>query len=164
MVTSQFSLVWNQNNYKKFFHIIDDGPQQTKKLDERKQIRAHYLMEKYATRWQQYMWKTPAIPMKLAQTTWLQQAMFSPSSRSARQTACSIMESLSQVPARKKEIVDMLTSCLDNIGKSGECAMEFLSLYKRVIAPVHWKHYLAVKGVLLHLGDLITKVILVIRS
>ncbi|KAL5011609.1 hypothetical protein ScPMuIL_010160, partial [Solemya velum] len=148
---------YSYQNWRKHLSRRDDSSQPTKKVDERKQIRAHYLMEKYATRWQQRMWKTPAIPMKLAQSTWLQQAMFSPSSRSARQTACSIMESLSHVPARKKEIIDMLTSCLDNIGRSGECAMEFLTLYKRVIAPVHWKHYLAVKGVLLHLGDLITK-------
>ena len=55
------------------------------------------------------MSKTPAIHMKLTQTTWLQQAMFSLSSRSARQTACNIIESIAQIPSRKKEIIDMLT-------------------------------------------------------
>ena len=49
-------------------------------------------------------------------------------------------------------------SCLDNVGKAGECAQEYLSLYSKIVSRVHWKHYLAIKGVLLKLGDLITKV------
>lgn len=48
--------------------------------------------------------------------------------------------------------------CLEQVGKSGECANEFLGLYKRLIAPAHWKVYLAVKGVLQRLGALITQV------
>ena len=48
--------------------------------------------------------------------------------------------------------------CLDGIGKSGESSSEYLTLYKRLIQPAHWKYYLAIKGVMLHLGDLITKV------
>jgi hypothetical protein len=55
------------------------------------------------------MWKVPGVPLKLTQTTWLQQAMFSPSSQSARQTATRVIEYIAQVPSRKKEIVDMLT-------------------------------------------------------
>ncbi|ESP04880.1 hypothetical protein LOTGIDRAFT_156120, partial [Lottia gigantea] len=131
-------------------------PEEEKKLEEKKEIRARYLMEKYATRWRSKMWKTPAIPLRLTQSTWLQQAMFSPSSRSARQTACSIIEAIAQVPSRRKEVIDMLTRCLDDVGKSGESACEFLTLYKKLIAPDHWKYYLAIKGVLLHLGDLVS--------
>ena len=41
--------------------------------------------------------------------TLLQQAMFSTSSRSARQTACSVIEAISQVFSRRKEVIDMLT-------------------------------------------------------
>ena len=48
--------------------------------------------------------------------------------------------------------------CLDQVGRAGECSMEFLSLYRKMIQPTHWKHYLALKGVLLKLGDLITTV------
>ena len=48
--------------------------------------------------------------------------------------------------------------CLEQVGRSGECANEFLALYKRLIAPAHWKIYLAVKGVLQRLGTLITEV------
>ena len=66
-------------------------------------------MEKYATRWQQKMWKLPAINLRLVQSTWLQHAMFSRSSLSARQTATKIIEDIAQVPSRKKEVIDMLT-------------------------------------------------------
>ncbi|XP_052093919.1 E3 ubiquitin-protein ligase UBR4-like [Mytilus californianus] len=125
--------------------------------DTKKVARALYLTEKYVDKWRQKMSKTPAVHLKLTQTTWLQQAMFSQSSRSARQTACNIIESIAQIPSRKKEIVDMLTKCLDGIGKSGESSSEFLALYKKLIQPAHWKYYLAIKGVMLHLGDLITK-------
>ncbi|XP_050389975.2 E3 ubiquitin-protein ligase UBR4 [Patella vulgata] len=131
--------------------------EEEKKSEEKKEIRKRYLIEKYGTRWRQKMWKTPAIPLKLTQSTWLQQAMFSPSSRSARQTACSIIEAIAQVPSRRKEVIDMLTRYLDDVGKSGESACEFLSLYKKLIGPDHWKYYLAIKGVLLHLGDLVSK-------
>ncbi|XP_052722001.1 E3 ubiquitin-protein ligase UBR4-like isoform X2 [Crassostrea angulata] len=129
----------------------------SEKKDSKKEVRALYLMEKYGTRWREKMWKTPPIHLKLTQTTWLQQAMFTPSSRSARQMACSIIESISQIPSRKKEIIDMLTRCLDEICKSGENATEFLSLFKRMISQPHWKCYLSIKGVLLRLGDLINK-------
>ena len=135
-----------------------EKPETKPDQEESKKItRALYLTEKYVGKWRQKMSKTPAIHMKLTQTTWLQQAMFSLSSRSARQTACNIIESIAQIPSRKKEIIDMLTKCLDGIGKSGESSSEYLTLYKRLIQPAHWKYYLAIKGVMLHLGDLITK-------
>uniref|UniRef100_A0A2C9K8S7 UBR-type domain-containing protein n=1 Tax=Biomphalaria glabrata TaxID=6526 RepID=A0A2C9K8S7_BIOGL len=119
--------------------------------------RAEYLMEKYVAKWKQNMWRVPAVTLKLTQTTWLQQAMFSPSSRSARQTACSVIEAISQIFSRRKEVIDMLTSCLDDVGRSGECATEFLALYKRLINQDKWKYYLAIKGVMLHLAELISK-------
>jgi len=42
--------------------------------------------------------------------------------------------------------------------------MEFLSLYRKMIQPTHWKHYLALKGVLLKLGDLITTVRVIVQG
>lgn len=76
---------------------------------QKAEIHAQYLMEKYVARWRLRMWKVPGVPLKLTQTTWLQQAMFSPSSQSARQTATRVIEYMAQVPARRKEIVDMLS-------------------------------------------------------
>ena len=51
-----------------------------------------------------------------------------------------------------------LSSYLDDIGKSGEASAQFLSVYKRLINTGQWKYYLAVKGVLMKIGKLITKV------
>lgn len=50
----------------------------------------------------------------------------------------------------------MLTSCLDDLGRAGEFGSEFFALYHSVMQQSHWKYYLAVKGVLLHLGSLIS--------
>ncbi|XP_076455251.1 E3 ubiquitin-protein ligase UBR4-like isoform X3 [Babylonia areolata] len=132
-------------------------PAEEEKLKERKEVRARYLTEKYVGRWRQRMWRMPEQTVCLTQTTWLHTAIFSPSSRSARQTACSVVESISQLASHRKEVIDMLTGCLEQVGRSGECANEFLALYKRLIAPAHWKIYLAVKGVLQRLGTLITQ-------
>lgn len=95
--------LWNEIGVSESTEIKPD------KKDGKKEVRALFLMEKYGTRWRERMWKTPPIHLKLTQTTWLQQAMFTPSSRSARQMTCSIIESISQIPSRKKEIIDMLT-------------------------------------------------------
>ena len=48
-------------------------------------------------------------------------------------------------------------SLLDEIGKCGEAAGEFLTLYKRMISNGHWKFYLALRGVLPKLCVLINK-------
>ena len=47
-------------------------------------------------------------------------------------------------------------SFLDDIGRGGESSNEFLGLFKRLIAEGQWKLYLAVRGVPLRLGQLIT--------
>ncbi len=54
-------------------------------------------------------------------------------------------------------MLDLLTSYLDEVGPSGESASEFLALYQRLTKAPHWKLYLAAKGLLLHVGTLITK-------
>ncbi|KAK7478490.1 hypothetical protein BaRGS_00030249, partial [Batillaria attramentaria] len=145
------------SNWKKRLPSKVAAPEGEEKAKEKKEVRARYLMEKYVGRWRQRMWRVPEQQLRLTQTTWLHTAMFSPSSRSARQTACSVIESISQVASHRKEVIDMLTGCLEQVGQSGECANEFLGLYKRLIAPAHWKVYLAIKGVLQRLGTLITQ-------
>lgn len=52
-----------------------------------------------------------------------------------------------------------LTSYLDELSVAGECAVEYLGLYQKLIKPTHWKVYLAARGVLPYIGNLITKVI-----
>jgi hypothetical protein len=46
---------------------------------------------------------------------------------------------------------------LGELGSAGESAAEFLSLYQSLVQPPPWKQYLAVRGVLLHLADLVTR-------
>lgn len=41
---------------------------------------------------------------------------------------------------------------------AGECAAEYLALYQKLIKPARWKVYLAARGVLPYVGNLITKV------
>lgn len=119
-------------------------------------VRGKYLMEKYARRWMVEAKKSPDS-LHLGGTTWLRRVLFSPSSRSARQVACNIVESICQVSSRRQQMLDLLTSYLDEIGPSGESAVEFITLYQRLISAAHWKLYLAAKGVLPHVATLITK-------
>ena len=63
-----------------------------------------------------------------------------------------------QVSSRRQQMLDLLTSYLDEVGPSGESASEFLALYQRLTKAPHWKLYLAAKGVLPHIGTLLTKV------
>lgn len=52
----------------------------------------------------------------------------------------------------------MSASYLDELSVAGECAVEYLGLYQKLIKPTHWKVYLAARGVLPYIGNLITKV------
>lgn len=49
-------------------------------------------------------------------------------------------------------------SYLDELSVAGECAAEYLALYQKLITSAHWKVYLAARGVLPYVGNLITKV------
>ncbi|XP_064650064.1 E3 ubiquitin-protein ligase UBR4-like isoform X3 [Lineus longissimus] len=132
-------------------------PSTPKKKDkeERREIRNKYLMEKYGRRWRSKVTKENLIPLKLVSNTWMRHALFSGSSRAARQTASNIIESICQTQSRKQEMLDLLTSYLEELCRCGESAAEFLALYKRLIAPAHWKYYLAIKGILPRIGNLI---------
>lgn len=58
----------------------------------------------------------------------------------------------------KKTSVLCASSYLDELSVAGECAVEYLGLYQKLIKPTHWKVYLAARGVLPYIGNLITKV------
>ena len=49
-------------------------------------------------------------------------------------------------------------SYLDEVGKAGENATEFLGLFQNLISDSQWKFYLASRGILPIIGQLITKV------
>ena len=115
-------------------------------------------------------------------SSWLKKVIFNPSSRMARQVACNMIESFCMKPGiidamgnegenfmRKKYVLDLLTTFLDELGDAGESAAEFVALYHRLIGgsvPTNnggddddftWKLYLAVQGVLFKIAGLITE-------
>ncbi|XP_016135663.1 E3 ubiquitin-protein ligase UBR4-like [Sinocyclocheilus grahami] len=125
------------------------------------EIRRQYLMEKYVWKWKQFMRSRseglfPRL-LKLGHNNWLRQVLFTPATQAARQAACTIVEALTTIPSRKQQVLDLLTSYLDELSIAGECAAEYLALYQKLIKPAHWKVYLAARGVLPYIGNLITK-------
>ncbi|XP_072282665.1 E3 ubiquitin-protein ligase UBR4 isoform X6 [Pyxicephalus adspersus] len=125
------------------------------------ELRQLYLQEKYSWKWKQFLSRrgkrlTP-LDLKLGHNNWLRQVLFTPATQAARQAACTIVEALATFPSRRQQVLDLLTSYLDELSVAGECAAEYLALYQKLIKPAHWKVYLAARGVLPYVGNLITK-------
>ena len=82
------------------------GPQPVGQ-ETREEARQRYLMEKYVRKWRMSVERQAggALPGE----GWLRQVLFTPSSRAARQIACSIVESLCHVPSRRQQMLNLLT-------------------------------------------------------
>ena len=116
------------------------------------EVRAVYLQEKYWKKWHDKRSST-VITMT---PSWLKRVLFNSSSRMAREVACQMVENFCAKDfARKRVIIDLLTSFLDQVSEAGEAAQEFVALYQRMIANDQWKFYLAIKGILATLAKLI---------
>ena len=138
------------------------------------EVRAAFLMEKYFARWRRNVLarkarkrpsvgavSLPSIP--IASATWLRNVLFNPSSRMARQVACTMVETFCAGSfERKKEVVDLLVTFLDEL--KSEASSEFVALFHRLIASDHWKYYLSVKGVLTKIALLISREIEVLNQ
>lgn len=125
---------------------------------KKEETRALYLMEKYGHRWHNRCLRQHGIqPLKLADGAWLKEVLFNPSSRLARQVACNMIESLCQGTERKKEVLVLLTCYLEELRTAGESSTEFLTLYQSLIRQPPWKQFLAVRGVMTLLADLLTR-------
>lgn len=125
---------------------------------QQEEARVLYLMEKYGHRWHYRCMRLRGIqPLKLADGAWLKEVLFNPSSRLARQVACNMVESLCQGTERKKEVLVLLTCYLEELRSAGESSTEFLSLYQSLIRQPPWKQFLAVRGVMSLLADLLTR-------
>ncbi|EQB78628.1 E3 ubiquitin-protein ligase UBR4 [Camelus ferus] len=131
------------------------------KSPSKSELRHLYLTEKYVWRWKQFLSRrgkrTSPLDLKLGHNNWLRQVLFTPATQAARQAACTIVEALATIPSRKQQVLDLLTSYLDELSIAGECAAEYLALYQKLITSAHWKVYLAARGVLPYVGNLITK-------
>ncbi|XP_032676900.1 protein purity of essence isoform X4 [Odontomachus brunneus] len=130
----------------------------TAKPLKKDEARVLYLVEKYGHRWhQRYMRHQGVQPLKLSDGAWLKEVLFNPSSRLARQVACNMIESLCQGTERKKEVLVLLTCYLEELRTAGESSTEFLTLYQSLIRQSPWKQFLAVRGVMTLLADLLTR-------
>lgn len=130
-------------------------PNKPLKKDE---ARILYLMEKYGHRWYYRCTRLRGIqPLKLVDGTWLKEVLFNPSSRLARQVACNMIESLCQGTERKKKVLVLLTGYLEELRSAGESSAEFLSLFQSLIRQPPWKQFLAVRGVMTTLAELLTR-------
>ncbi|CAB4062605.1 UBR4 [Lepeophtheirus salmonis] len=119
-----------------------------------------YLIEKYFKKWVSIVRENKNHPKKLESTllnaSWLKSVLFNSSSQMARQVGCNMVEGFCS-GKRRLNIIDLLTSFLEELGTAGESASEYVQLYQKLIADEQVKYYLAVKGVLKKLADLISK-------
>ncbi|KYM85360.1 E3 ubiquitin-protein ligase UBR4 [Atta colombica] len=130
----------------------------TAKSLKKEEARVLYLMEKYGHRWHQRCMKHQGVqPLKLSDGAWLKEVLFNPSSRLARQVACNMIESLCQGIERKKEVLVLLTCYLEELRTAGESSTEFLTLYQSLIRQSPWKQFLAIRGVMTLLAELLTR-------
>ncbi|XP_018403962.1 PREDICTED: protein purity of essence [Cyphomyrmex costatus] len=130
----------------------------TAKSLKKEETRVLYLMEKYGHRWHQRCMRHQGVqPLKLSDGAWLKEVLFNPSSRLARQVACNMIESLCQGIERKKEVLVLLTCYLEELRVAGESSTEFLTLYQSLIRQSPWKQFLAIRGVMTLLADLLTR-------
>ncbi|XP_065346150.1 E3 ubiquitin-protein ligase UBR4 [Cloeon dipterum] len=131
---------------------------QRKEPISREEARTTYLEYKYLRRWRASAGHH--VPrLRFSQTSWLRHVLFNQGSRVARQAACKMLETFfaCQVPQRKQELLNLLTEFLDDLGSAGETAAEFLALYRTLIQADCWKRYLALRGTLVRLADLISR-------
>ncbi|XP_044730066.1 E3 ubiquitin-protein ligase UBR4 isoform X3 [Chrysoperla carnea] len=155
---------WLENDGKNTFekwvesmpHRGDDGKTVRNLLKEESRI--IFVSEKYFRRWRiKALHLEESEPLRLSENAWIKRVLFNPSSRLARQVACSIVESMCEGVERKKEVLLLLTSYLSELRGAGESAAEFLVLYQQLISDSQWKQFLAVHGVLKEIASLLVR-------
>ncbi|KAJ8734252.1 hypothetical protein PYW07_014803 [Mythimna separata] len=122
------------------------------------QLRDLHLASKYLAKWRERTMLSHGMrPLALEDGGWLRPVMFDPSSRIARDTACQMVKSLCDSYERTKAVLILLTSFLPEVGSAGEASEQFLQLYQTLASEAPWKQFLALRGVLQQIADLMTK-------
>lgn len=138
---------------------ITSGFEQWKlRKEQNNENRERQLQFKYFNCWKVKVRSKKLIEINLQQfikKDWIKSLIFNKYSLAVRMMSCSLIESFFQATNKKIEIVHLLTSYLDDINEIGICSNEFFNLYTNIIKQDHWKYYLALKGLLPHLGKLI---------
>ncbi|XP_013144239.1 PREDICTED: E3 ubiquitin-protein ligase UBR4 [Papilio polytes] len=121
-------------------------------------LRDVHLARKYLAKWRDRVLLSHGMrPLALEDGGWLRPVMFDPSSRIARDTACAMVKSLCDSYERTKAVLILLTSFLPEVGTAGEASEQFLQLYQSLASEAPWKQFLALRGVLQQIADLMTK-------
>ncbi|CAH0600763.1 unnamed protein product [Chrysodeixis includens] len=121
-------------------------------------LRDLHLAHKYLAKWRERTMLSHGMrPLALEDGGWLRPVMFDPSSRIARDTACQMVKSLCDSYDRTKAVLILLTSFLPEVGTAGEASEQFLQLYQTLASEAPWKQFLALRGVLQQIADLMTK-------
>ncbi|XP_063890967.1 protein purity of essence [Helicoverpa armigera] len=121
-------------------------------------LRDLHLASKYLAKWRERTMLSHGMrPLALEDGGWLRPVMFDPSSRIARDTACQMVKSLCDSYERTKAVLILLTSFLPEVGSAGEASEQFLQLYQTLASEAPWKQFLALRGVLQQIADLMTK-------
>ncbi|CAG4926444.1 unnamed protein product [Colias eurytheme] len=117
-----------------------------------------HLAHKYIGKWRERVLLSHGMRrVSLDEGGWLRPVMFDPSSRIARDTACQMVKSLCDSYERTKAVLILLTSFLPEVGAVGEASEQFLQLYQSLASEAPWKQFLAMRGVLQQIADLMTK-------
>ncbi len=136
---------------KRSLRCVVKQPLRPEAIDKKSksEVRALFLQEKYFKKWQEKRSgkEDQLAVFTITNSSWLKRVLFNPSSRMARDVTCQMVETFCIKDfQRKKEIVQLLTTFLDELGQAGESATEFIHLFSRLISTDHWKFYLAIKG------------------
>lgn len=137
---------------------VDESSQTAKKTIDKQNYRQSYLTTKYFNIWRFKVGKFNKVaqPISMIPNDWLRHLLFHPSSKTVRIMSKSLVESLFAIEIRRREIIDLLTSYLDEVSSAGEYSQEFFLLYKNLIQTDHWRYYLTLKGILMKIGNLLS--------
>ncbi len=120
----------------------------TRKKKKKEEVRRLFVAEKFYRRWHEKTFRKVDYSLDLTNKSWLRSVLFSQTSRTARQTTCAMIETFcTGSHERKRDVVDLLTGFLHELGRAGEAAAEFCELYSSLVTrdQDYWRHYLAIK-------------------
>lgn len=158
MIAAMLQSVVEQNAGSNSSNVAMPATEPTDSAKKKRQlVREFYLYEKYGRRWRNRVLNKERINAPLVlNANWLQPILFNTNSRFGRQLACSLITSLSRTHERKREILNLMTGFLKHVGEAGETSAEFLALYRALASDTPWRQYLALKGVLVEVSQLLT--------
>ncbi|KAH3758845.1 Auxin transport protein BIG [Pelomyxa schiedti] len=151
-----------KTSYDAWLHSLQQWSQahaQTKTLTK-EEAREFYIMEKYYSKWTNYILHKrthPMSPLEELQTegSWIQKLLLCPCSDQIRLQAAALVRILYQHPVRALKFLDMFTRLLPSAIAMGEASSQFFVLFNALLEP--WEHrvYFVVKKNLPYLVGLI---------